>query len=164
VHIRWGAGLPPPAPEEGGKDESRKQRKRREKKQKLGISPYCTVSAGPAACVSRPVDGSQDAQWRESYFLYIRCVSCCRADTKEQETQVGGRGSSAAAWRGEAMLPLQIRRTGAALNADPSCAHPTKRSKAAQLPRAARAAARASGTAVFLTNGRLRRCRAGFRV
>lgn len=79
MHIRWGAGLPPPAPQEGGNDESRKQRKQREKKQKRGISPYCTVSAGPAACVSRPVDGSQDAQWRESFFMYIRCVLCCRA-------------------------------------------------------------------------------------
>lgn len=85
VHIRWGAGLPPPQlPEDDGddpeqqpdQDSKRQRRKEQEKKKEKAakeLSPYCTVAAGPSAAVSRPVNKSRDAQWRETFFLYIRC-------------------------------------------------------------------------------------------
>ena len=90
VHIRWGAGLLPQQPdgasaeqqdengsrrEGGGQQEEQQDAAAAEKKQKkaeTGLRPYCTVAAGPAACVSRPADSGRDAQWRETSFLYIR--------------------------------------------------------------------------------------------
>lgn len=95
VHIWWGAGLPPPAPSEdeddketeqqqrGGsqqeqrqqrKEQAKRRKKRKEKRQKAAkeLSPYCTVAAGTSAAVSRPASGGRDAQWRESFMLYIR--------------------------------------------------------------------------------------------
>lgn len=99
VHIRWGAGLPPPQtdgegdpteqhndgsgqqPQRQRRQEQARQRKaEREKRQKAAkeLSPYCTVAAGPSAGVSRPASGGRDAQWRETFFLYIRCASYFR--------------------------------------------------------------------------------------
>ena len=92
VHIRWGAGLLPQQPEDaraeqqdglGSQQEGRGQQEeqqdtaaaeKKQKKAEKGLRPYCTVAAGPAACVSRPADSGRDAQWRETSFLYIRCL------------------------------------------------------------------------------------------
>jgi hypothetical protein len=91
VHIRWGAGLPPQQSEDGNAEQQRKHGSQQEgqgeqqeqqgaaaaeKKQEKAakeLRPYCTVAAGPAACVSRPANSGRDAQWRETSFLYIRC-------------------------------------------------------------------------------------------
>ena len=99
VHIRWAAGLLSQQPEAAGaaqqdgdgSQEGRGQQeeqqdaaaaeKKREKATK-GLRPYCTVAAGPAACVSRPADSGRDAQWRETSFLYIRCLGFRLSITK----------------------------------------------------------------------------------
>ncbi len=91
VHIRWGAGLLPPQPADADAEQqdgdSVKQERRdqqngqqgaaaadeKQEKAAQGLRPYCTVAAGPAACVSRPASSGRDAQWRETSFLYIRC-------------------------------------------------------------------------------------------
>lgn len=91
VHIRWGAGLPPQSEDAGAEqqheDGSQKEaqdsqkeqqdasvaaERKKQKKAAKDLRPYCTVAAGPAACVSRPADSGRDAQWRETSFLYIR--------------------------------------------------------------------------------------------
>jgi len=79
VHLRWGTELPTRSIEEteddsddsaGGGDDDVSRGNDEEK----DISPYLSVSVGPAAGVTRVAEKARHAQWRETFFLNIRDV------------------------------------------------------------------------------------------
>lgn len=91
VHVRWAVGVPvaqeddeegsdmdadKDADEDEDKDDSKKGGgKKKDHGSSTGdISPYVTVGVGPAVGITSVVEKSQQAQWRETFFLNVRSI------------------------------------------------------------------------------------------
>lgn len=75
VHLRWATDLPSESEAEAEQSSSEDDREREQEKQEKDVSPYVSVSVGPAANVTSVAEKSKHAQWRETFFLNVRWVS-----------------------------------------------------------------------------------------